>query len=83
MTAYLKNEPTFMILGETVFQKEKEGRGSRTFIFTVIMTSELIESVNEKVKEWYLTSEQAIGFIEIVIVPDEADGLGIEALTKV
>jgi hypothetical protein len=51
MTAYLKNEPTFMILGETVFQKEKEGRGSRTFIFTVIMTSELIESVNEKVKE--------------------------------
>jgi hypothetical protein len=40
-----------MILGETEFQKEKEGRGSRTFIFTVIMISELIESVNEKVKE--------------------------------
>ncbi len=72
-----------MILGETEFQKEKEGRGSRTFIFTVIMISELIESVNEKVKEWNLTSEQTIGFIEIVIEPDEADRLGIVALTKV
>ena len=83
MTAYLKKEPTVIVVGETEFHEAKEGRGSRTFIFTVIITSGFIESDIIKVKVWALTSEQALGTIEIAIEPDEADGLGIAAVTKV
>ncbi len=82
MTAYLTKDPTVIVLGAE-FHVAKEGRGSRTFIFTVIITSGFIESDILKVKEWALTSEQALGAIEIEIDPDEADGLGIAAVTKV
>jgi hypothetical protein len=45
MIAYLNKEPTVIVLGETEFHEAKEGRGSRTFIFTDIITSVFIESV--------------------------------------
>lgn len=50
MTAYLKKDPNVIVLGETEFHVAKEGRGSRTFIFTVIITSGFIESDIIKVK---------------------------------
>jgi hypothetical protein len=82
MIAYLNKEPTVIVLGETEFHEAKEGRGSRTFIFTDIITSVFIESVIVILNEWDPTSGQDPGLITIEIVPDEAGVVGIVAVTK-